>query len=297
MEQTEFHRLFTYEERKSILTRTHNICACCGKKLTTKIMTVEHIIPLSKGGTNDMKNLIALCYDCNKLKGGMIYLPSGFYSALVDTSLLKEIESYVKHWFRTVSDQFNLELFPLIAPRCNIFLVPSSMDNNRKLTFVKQFLLQWRQIGNNDREEIEAVTDLNINEIRQKTNQMYGTENHLVALYSLRKVTTDKILAVVCILYDLQNHHIFFYMPWTCMVKTQQPGILWGIVNAILTSIIDMAGMTIYTYTLATDYEHSLDKFRDNQPKPRHMGYGYCEMPKEDVIDCIQVFHENPLSK
>ena len=46
-EQIEERRLFSYEERKELLKENYGVCACCGKKLTTKTMTVEHIIPLT----------------------------------------------------------------------------------------------------------------------------------------------------------------------------------------------------------------------------------------------------------
>lgn len=57
--------IFSYEERKAALKRSRGICACCGKKLTTKTMTMDHIIPISRGGTNEPENLIALCEPCN----------------------------------------------------------------------------------------------------------------------------------------------------------------------------------------------------------------------------------------
>lgn len=43
-EKTEERRLFTREERLEILKKSYGICACCGKKLTTKTLRVEHVI-------------------------------------------------------------------------------------------------------------------------------------------------------------------------------------------------------------------------------------------------------------
>ena len=51
--QAESRVLFGYEERKAVLQSSYGVCAHCGKKLTTKTMTIEHIIPLSRGGAND----------------------------------------------------------------------------------------------------------------------------------------------------------------------------------------------------------------------------------------------------
>lgn len=35
-------------------------------------LTVDHIIPLSKGGKNEKKNKQCLCYTCNQIKGNKI---------------------------------------------------------------------------------------------------------------------------------------------------------------------------------------------------------------------------------
>lgn len=45
-------------------------CRFCHKNFKKKkrMLTVDHIIPLSKGGTNDRQNLQALCLRCNKFK-------------------------------------------------------------------------------------------------------------------------------------------------------------------------------------------------------------------------------------
>lgn len=33
------------------------------------MLEVDHIIPISKGGTSDMGNLITACFDCDRGKG------------------------------------------------------------------------------------------------------------------------------------------------------------------------------------------------------------------------------------
>ena len=41
-------------------------CACCG---STEDITIDHIIPLSKGGDDELNNLRLLCRSCNSRKG------------------------------------------------------------------------------------------------------------------------------------------------------------------------------------------------------------------------------------
>lgn len=43
-------------------------CLACGKPEAT----IDHVIPLSRGGRNDFSNLQALCGDCNSRKGNQV---------------------------------------------------------------------------------------------------------------------------------------------------------------------------------------------------------------------------------
>lgn len=44
-------------------------CVHCGKKFRKGSIDIDHIVPQSKGGTNDPKNLQCLCIHCNRSKG------------------------------------------------------------------------------------------------------------------------------------------------------------------------------------------------------------------------------------
>ena len=56
---------FTAEEWKTLKEKYGNICLRCLKK---KKLTVDHIIPLSKGGSNYISNIQPLCTSCNSVK-------------------------------------------------------------------------------------------------------------------------------------------------------------------------------------------------------------------------------------
>jgi len=56
-------------EEKAIYNKYKGKCAICGRRTEFFDGEVDHIKPLSKGGSNSPSNLQWLCSRCNKLKG------------------------------------------------------------------------------------------------------------------------------------------------------------------------------------------------------------------------------------
>lgn len=63
-------RQFTVFERKQIAVRAHDCCEYCQSLATfaTQSFVLEHILPLAKGGSNDLSNLALACPGCNTYK-------------------------------------------------------------------------------------------------------------------------------------------------------------------------------------------------------------------------------------
>ncbi len=62
------YRTFSDYERKTVYANGNGKCAICGKAVKFKDMKINHITPLSAGGTNDFKNLQIACRSCNGMK-------------------------------------------------------------------------------------------------------------------------------------------------------------------------------------------------------------------------------------
>lgn len=45
-------------------------CYYCGKKMKERNKTIDHIVPLKKGGSNCFSNLVVCCSRCNSIKAG-----------------------------------------------------------------------------------------------------------------------------------------------------------------------------------------------------------------------------------
>ena len=51
--------------RYMVLERDGYTCQYCGAKAPRAELHIDHIVPVSKGGTSDMSNLVTACVECN----------------------------------------------------------------------------------------------------------------------------------------------------------------------------------------------------------------------------------------
>lgn len=56
-----------------IIEQYGSCCCWCGRNLSPKERTFEHLIPKSMGGTNDNKNLRFACIECNSKRGNKFF--------------------------------------------------------------------------------------------------------------------------------------------------------------------------------------------------------------------------------
>jgi 5-methylcytosine-specific restriction endonuclease McrA len=47
-------------------------CHYCGRRPPEVAIEVDHLIPVSRGGTNDFENLVPACRECNRSKGAQL---------------------------------------------------------------------------------------------------------------------------------------------------------------------------------------------------------------------------------
>ena len=61
-------RTITPQRRQSVFERDNYTCQYCGIRGDDALLEVDHIIPVSRGGSNDFNNLITSCRACNRAK-------------------------------------------------------------------------------------------------------------------------------------------------------------------------------------------------------------------------------------
>jgi 5-methylcytosine-specific restriction endonuclease McrA len=81
--------------RKNILLRDRNTCQYCGTILASGELTLDHVIPRSRGGLSTWENLVACCHPCNRRKGNQSPTESGM-------KLMREPRAFNLHTSRHI---------------------------------------------------------------------------------------------------------------------------------------------------------------------------------------------------
>lgn len=58
--------------RGNIYLRDRNRCQYCGKKFSTAELSLDHVIPVSRGGRSTWENVVCACLRCNVRKGNRL---------------------------------------------------------------------------------------------------------------------------------------------------------------------------------------------------------------------------------
>lgn len=69
---TNFNGRFSKEvrfSRRNIFERDENCCQYCGRKFDRAELTLDHVVPRSRGGTSTWTNIVLACMKCNMRKG------------------------------------------------------------------------------------------------------------------------------------------------------------------------------------------------------------------------------------
>jgi 5-methylcytosine-specific restriction endonuclease McrA len=56
--------------RRNLFARDNNRCQYCGKRFPTSELSLDHVVPRSRGGDTTWENIVCACVACNVRKGG-----------------------------------------------------------------------------------------------------------------------------------------------------------------------------------------------------------------------------------
>jgi 5-methylcytosine-specific restriction endonuclease McrA len=65
--------------RRNLYARDENRCQYCGRRFPTSELSLDHVVPRSRGGKSTWRNLVCCCVACNTRKGGRLPREAGMH--------------------------------------------------------------------------------------------------------------------------------------------------------------------------------------------------------------------------
>lgn len=93
-----------------VFIRDGHICSYCGERFKKSELTIDHVIPKSKGGTTGWKNCVTSCNKCNSKKGDKTPSEAGMELKIVPFAP-KYDYNYFLNWNGVVPKEWE-ELLP-----------------------------------------------------------------------------------------------------------------------------------------------------------------------------------------
>jgi hypothetical protein len=69
LERSFYEKETIFTDRGILYARDHYLCAYCGDNFSFKELTIDHVMPKSRGGRNIWTNTVTACKSCNMTKG------------------------------------------------------------------------------------------------------------------------------------------------------------------------------------------------------------------------------------
>jgi len=63
--------------RRNLFRRDRNACQYCGRRCSTEDLSIDHVVPRSRGGLATWENCVVACLRCNARKGSRSLVESG----------------------------------------------------------------------------------------------------------------------------------------------------------------------------------------------------------------------------
>lgn len=89
-------RKYREDVRKMIYDKADGRCTLCGRKILYKDMTLDHVIPLAMGGSDEVENLSCTCFTYNQFKGSI--LPDDFLNRISQIFLYQMNKKHCSNW-------------------------------------------------------------------------------------------------------------------------------------------------------------------------------------------------------
>lgn len=149
--------------RFEVFKRDSFTCQYCGRKSPDTILHIDHINPVSKGGDNEIINLITSCQDCNLGKSDRVLTDKASIekqrAQLEELSERREQLEMMLQWRDELSN-FDEEIIDVLVERLEAYMPGNSINDHGRSTikkWIKKFdvseILDAAQIASSKVEE------------------------------------------------------------------------------------------------------------------------------------------------
>lgn len=172
--------------RFEVFKRDNFTCQYCGKSAPDVILEIDHINPISNGGSNDILNLITSCFECNRGKGKRILSEN--------EELKKQIEQL--------------------------------KEINKKREQLEMLVKWKKELENFEYEQVEEIeklfynnTNINFSDYGKQSCKLYIKRYGFEEVYESTKISIEQY-------YDIEDNNsaskVFDYIPRICAVRKKQ---------------------------------------------------------------------------
>ena len=194
----------TKKIKEQILHEADNKCEYCGVKLDINNMSIDHKIPLSKGGSNDISNLAAACRSCNMVKADKIIdsIPNPIVKQAAETWIHLFIKSPKATSFISIIISIAMAVF--INYFSNIEAEKRQQELSKNLTFKTQIeqldtteksLKQLLNFINTQKSNM-IITEQSINSLKKEKENLQplvkADRKTVEAIFSAQEIRAEK---------------------------------------------------------------------------------------------------------
>ncbi len=126
--------------RFDVFKRDMFTCQYCNQSTPKVVLEIDHIIPISKGGKNNIDNLVTACFDCNRGKGAneLTVLPETIEEKRTKLQLRQEQYKSYEKLLKATEDTLNKEVDKIQIVYNNYY--PNSTFNDKFRVSIKNFI-------------------------------------------------------------------------------------------------------------------------------------------------------------
>lgn len=139
MQRKNIRGVYSHSQKVRILQKSNGVCAHCGRHLKIgSNFSIDHVVPLSKGGTNHKSNLVALCKECNEDKSNVAYNRHvvGYFKYL-NKEALHELLGYIKGYEKRYKCADSIGFNHMILNGVECCTALNVLDNSQELMLGK----------------------------------------------------------------------------------------------------------------------------------------------------------------